>query len=214
MEKRNLYSNELSEVLELEGQNFIGDCLGNKGIEEYLKEKADNQATSELLKEFYEKQNGIFQEMLTTVDEGKIAEHNKYINKAKQEIINQYLVLNGKTLAKLSSLRDTEWRDINRECKEFQKFKASLGKNERITSNGYLIYRKEIEVRSEGLPGFEDEVHYEYEYGQCAEDLTILFGTDEYCKKYHELMNSIISWDQFLKDYYDTPYEYWFMKKH
>lgn len=208
MKARNLYGNELSEALELEGQNFRGEFLGNAGIEKYLKEKQINRETAELLKEFYDQNKEVVHE-LSTVDAKTIKDHKEYSDKIMTSIIDQFLLINSATLNKLVYLRDKEWFDINHFSDEFKTFKASLPEDERITHNGYLIYRKKVEVEKPGLPGFPPEKTYEYQYGNPAEDMTVLFGTAEYCKQYKELVSKLIPWDKFLSDYYHVPYPYY-----
>ena len=130
----------------------------------------------------------------------------KEAQKFKIEVINNYLFLVGPIYAKIVSLRNSELFRIFR-SDEFIKFKDSLPKNQKISIDGYIIHRKETPITTTSLPGFEETVNYEYEYDQLPEDITFLFGSEEYIKKIKELKNSILSFKEYIKMYYELPYE-------
>ncbi len=126
--------------------------------------------------------------------------------KFRNEVINNYLFLVGPIYAKIVYLRNNELFKIY-QTKEFIDFKNSLPKNQKISVDGYIIHRKETQIVSSSLPGFEETVNYEYEYDQLPEDITFLFGSEEYIKKIKELKGSILSFKEYIKIYYELPYE-------
>lgn len=130
----------------------------------------------------------------------------------RKEVIHNYLFLVGPIYAKITSLRRDELFKIFR-SEEFIKFKDSLPHNQRISIDGYIIHREEIPLFGEPIPGFDYPKSYEYKYDQIPEDITFLFGSEEYIKKIKELKNSIISFKDYIKIYYELPYESPYIKQ-
>ena len=128
---------------------------------------------------------------------------NSYIDDVLKDIFEKYIFVNAPIYNKMIALRNEELRDIYLTCTEFKKFKESLPEDQHITVDGYLIYRT-VEVEEvDGLPGFASEIQYNYKYDNPAEDITFLFGSKEYCDKMRELEKQLVSWDKFIKTYYE-----------
>lgn len=132
-------------------------------------------------------------------------------NKMMNDIIEQYLFVNSPIINKMTALRNNELQSIY-QTKEFQHFKDTLPIDQHITVDGYIIYRQKIERVKEGLPGFGNEVTYEYKYDNPKEDITMLFGSNEYCETMKALSKEVLSWEEFCKKYYDNPPETMFTK--
>ena len=137
--------------------------------------------------------------------EDKESETDPYSEELRKEIIDRYLFVNSPIMNQINSLRKTELQKIVN-TEEFKKFKESLPKDQHITIDGYIIYRQSIKTVKPGLPGFEDEVFYEYKYDNPPEDITILFGDTEYCKKFRELQSQLLSWEDYCIKYYGSPF--------
>jgi len=184
-------------------------------IEDDKNEKRDPILEAEMIKKKEEEENkkAADEEIRRQIEEAKEREYEaygeKFMKAAKEfrkEVINNYIFLVGPIYAKITSLRNEELFRIFR-SDEFIKFKDSLPKNQKISVDGYIIYRKETPIYGESLPGFDVPISYEYEYEQAPEDITFLFGSEEYIKKIKELKGSIISFKEYIKIYYELPYE-------
>ena len=117
------------------------------------------------------------------------------------DMYDKFCLINAPVLGKIEHLRRKELIEI-RQTEEYKTFVSTLPRNQHITLDGYIISRQEIETIKEGLPGFEDEKCITYKYDNIPEDITLLFGSQEYCKQMKELSSQLISFDDFLNKYY------------
>lgn len=119
----------------------------------------------------------------------------------KQDALEKYALINAPIFSEINKLRNNELYEI-RKMPEYNQFVRSLPNNQSITIEGYIISRNKVLITREGLPGFTDEESFDYIYDNPAEDITILFGSKEYCDKIKLLKEQIIPWDEFITKYY------------
>ena len=186
---------ETAETVTLEGNNLSFNQVYDKVMntdpiddKEYIERAFANGLTD------YERRNKVLLNFLNS-------RKTEVSIKLNQDMLDKYCFINGPILKEINTLRLRELCDIHK-SKEYQKFVKGLPADQHITIDGFLIYRTPITADQYGLPGYPKEEIVEYSYDNPMEDITILFGTDDYCRELRRLNSKLISWNEFITKYY------------